>query len=282
MSRTGIMLCYPLELRRLEHWLAEDRYTICQPKFDGDRGRALLLKDRVELISSEGNDRNFALPHLVHELEALKPLFHSAGIYELDGEFYNHDLSHEQIHGICSRSTDRHPDHGLIEYRIFDHINTTTLQRKRLDELYAVAFPCNKVMPCVSYLKRSVDDIMYYYQQLIAAGYEGIICRRPHELYHRKRFTGIMKYKPKRKDTYTIVGYKEEYTIHNEPKGTLGALELIDPENNVFAVSAGLTHQQRQEYWDNRHTLIGRQCTIHYQAVTGRGIPKFVTDLEIE
>lgn len=284
-NRTGIMLCYPMELRRLERWLKEDGYTICQPKFDGDRGRALLRNSGVELLSSEAEDRNFALPHIKAELERILPVFHARGVYELDGEFYNHGLPHEKIHGICARSVNRHPDYQLVEYHIFDHISTGTSQLLRLNELYIdqdLINGCKYLKWCPSSMATSTDKVLEWYQTFVDAGYEGIICRRPNAPYVRKRSNTIMKYKPKRTDTYAIVGYKEEHTITGEPKNTLGALELVDPEGNTFWVSAGLTHAQRKQYWEARDTLPGRKCTIHYQAVTDRGVPKFVTDLEIE
>lgn len=285
MPRKGIMLCYPLEERRLARWLSEDKYTIIQPKLDGDRGRVLFTKSGVQLLSSEENSRNFSLPHLVHEFEKLADVFTSHGIFELDGEFYVHDLSHEEIHGICSRTTELHPQHERIEYHIFDHISTGR-QIDRLNDVYSVqAYFQNFTHKYIRFVPSAVakyrDKVMEWYKLFTDLNYEGIILRRPHELYVHKRSTNLMKFKPKRQDEYTITGVKEEYTIDGQPKGRVGSLELIDPEGTTFSVSAGLNDEDRSRLWAIRETLPNRRCIVHYQAVSRYGVPKFATDLEV-
>ena len=64
--RTGIMLCYPFETKRLEKW--GNKFLI-QPKLDGDRCRAIFSEyGAVTLYSSEGNIIN-SVPHIQAQLE---------------------------------------------------------------------------------------------------------------------------------------------------------------------------------------------------------------------
>lgn len=280
--RRGIMLCYPLELSRLEKWLAEDGFVICQPKLDGDRGRAL-LGESVSLLSSEETDRRFSLPHIKEELEKAKSIFHSRGIYELDGEFYAHSMEHEDIHSICSRSTNLHPDYLKIEYHVFDHVALQISQFDRLEALYDArdAMDNNYVRFVESAVVNSVEKVFEFYHGFVNFGYEGIICRRRNYPYRRKRSPWIMKFKPKRWDVYVIIGTKEEISKDGIPKNRLGAFVLTDDEGNVFSVSAGLDDQDREKYWELRDSLPGRKCKVYYQATTKYGVPKFATDLEV-
>ena len=282
MSRSGIMLCYPLEEKRLSKWNCP--FYLVEPKLDGDRCRAILGKE-ILLLSSEENLFNFAVPHIVSQLENLKPLLHSHGIYELDGELYCHGLPHEDIHSIVSRSTNLHDAYQLIEYHVFDHIVEEIDNYRRKRELCS-ALGLQIISPNIRYVQASmVTDlpaIMREYNVLISLGYEGIIVRNPDAPYVRKRSTNIMKYKPKKTDTYTIVGWKEEISIHGEPKNRLGALILTSDEGTEFSVSAGLNDEDRKAFWGIRDSLIGKSAIVHYQAMTKYGTPKFATNIEIQ
>lgn len=281
-KRTGIQLCYPLELKRLNTWLAEDGKVIIQPKYDGDRCRAL-LDSQVTLLSSEEHDRNFALPHIAQAIERFRKDFNRHGIFELDGELYTHGWKHEDIHSVCSRAVNRHPDYMQIEYHIFDHIAKIP-QYLRIGELYGSATEWNTNSPLKLAPTSIVTDenqVMNSYRLFIEAGYEGIIVRRWASIYKRSRSTDIMKFKPKQIDDYTIIALNEEISKDGLPKNRLGAFTLRDDDGMEFNFSAGLNDQQRVMYWNNRTRLVGRTLRIHYQTKTKYGTPKFGTDLEL-
>ena len=283
MARQGCMLCYPFEEKRLTSW--NDEFYIFQPKLDGDRGRAILdPKHGVQLLSSEETSRNFALPHIVEELEHLLPAFNNCGIYELDGEFYNHNLPHEDIHSICSRSTNLHPDHKMVGFTLFDHIveNTSCLDRLTELKLMTTMFlnkPVVDLLPAT--IVRNMKDIMHCYSVVLDQSFEGMIIRRCSAPYVRKRSVNIMKFKPKQHDIYTIVGWKEEISKDGVPKGRLGAIVCTSDEGTEFSVSAGLDDEDRDYYWSIRHGLRTRKVKVYYQAITKYGTPKFAIDLEI-
>ncbi len=281
MSRSGIMLCYPLEESRLLRWNA--RTYIAQPKLDGDRCRTL-LDSRNTMLSSEENDRNFACPQIAEQIQTIKQELISTGIYELDGELYNHKLSHEQIHSRVSRTVNIHEDYQSIEYWIFDHILTNVVQFQRLSELVRVkhlieAQPNLRLVQ--SFTCGSIPDIMQLYHKFLELGFEGVIVRKADEFYYRKRFTGIMKFKPNKHDIYTITGWKEEIAIDGTPKDRLGSIICTSDEGTEFSVSAGLDDCDRQHYWAERDELIGKHVKVYYQATSAYGVPKFATDLEI-
>ena len=135
-------------------------------------------------------------------------------------------------------------------------------------------------------LAYSFDEIYEIKDYYLSQGYEGIIVRKFYGLYVRKRSTEIVKLKPKKKDTYPIVGFKEEVSIEGLPKGSLGAL-ICSCEGEQFSVGIGFTEQERKVLWkliqeDSTPFLNGNlSAEIEYQNITagsarpsGKGVPR--------
>lgn len=274
--RRDIMLCYPFEEKRFKKW---DTNVLVQPKLDGVRMR-VELANPVRLLSSEGNDLSFALPHIHQELTDKAWKFRSEGIFELDGEAYNHDMEFEDIVSITGRSTNLHSDFSLINYHIFDHVSDAPNYRRVMELIHIfLDTPFNTIQLVDTTNAVDIETTMEMLRRLHSDGYEGIIVRHPLAPYVRKRSRWMMKFKPKKSDTYKIVGMVEEYSIHGEPKGRLGALVLSDEEGNVFKAGSGLTAEQREVYW--RDDVVGRYAIISYQHTTAGGIPRFPVVVEV-
>lgn len=277
MSRKGIQLAYPYEEKRFHAW---GNKAFIQPKLDGDRLRAIFdAEGRVSLVSSEENERVF-FPKIIEALEAL-----GLKSIELDGEAYIHGLSHEQIHGICSRSVNQHPDADTMRFHVFDLIHERVPQDVRLRARDKVLSE-NKspyIIPVETHLIDSLEDVYRFQDEFLQDEYEGFILRHPNALYLRRRSIYMMKFKPKKKDTYLIVGF-----VEGEGKyvGMLGALqcESNDGSGTPFQVGTGFSDDQRRELWKQRFTLQGRWCEVKYQNITSAGHvprhPVFVSILE--
>ena len=287
MPRSGIMLCYPFEEKRLEKW--KPPYLI-QPKLDGERCRALMAEHpeyilgKSTLLSSEENLFNFAVPHIE---EAYTKLCRSEGIArELDGELYSHELylegGFDLIQSIVSRTVNIHPRFEEMEYWIFDYVSDEP-QYKRwqtLDKMKHYLKPPLRIIP--TYGASCLEDVMQMYDYILSQGYEGIIVRHIDAPYRRKRSTYMMKFKPKKDDYYRIVGYKEEVDKNGKPKGRLGSLVCQGDDTTSFSVGSGLTGDLRESLWRNKETLIGDLCHVQYQNITsGKGVPRFPIFVEI-
>lgn len=277
MPRKNIMLCYPFEEKRFNKWNTQ---VLVQPKLDGVRCRALLRgNEEPLLLSSEENILNFSVPHVVDELDKLQPSFIRHGIYELDGELYSHELSFDQIVSRTGRTTNIHEDHTDIQYHIFDHVCEETPFVDRISAVESAIIHSEILRNCVRVVPervaRCVEDIKFILDEYYSLGYEGIIVRHPAYPYERKRSTGIMKWKPRKSDTYTIIGYEEEKSIHGELKGTLGSLTVQDQEGRIFSVGTGFTQKSRELLWEIRYGLPGQFCKILYQHTTPSGVPRF-------
>lgn len=264
--RRNVMLCYPFEEKRLAKW--EPPYIV-QPKLDGVRCRAVRGEDGYKLLSSEENEI-ISVPHINKILNKLNTRV------ELDGELYQHHWSFEEIVSVTGRSVNLHEEYWRAEYHVFDIADGTKAQIERLQLLKTIPFvwPIQLVPVEVA---STLDDILHIYDRLIEAGYEGIVVRHLMAPYVRKRSTLLMKFKPKKEDTYKVVGYKEEVSIDGKPKDRLGALECIsDFGQETFYVGTGFNDDERVELWREREALVGKLAVVGYQHITpGRGVPRF-------
>lgn len=287
-KRENIMLCYPLEEKRLIKWGPP---YIVQPKLDGDRCRCVIDElGGIELISSEGNPRNQSVPHIVKDIQNLL----SEGILsppiELDGELYIHEGGyHELIHGIVSRTRNLHPDYKRAQYHIFDIVDETQpsiFRVKTLEFLRNLPSLGESIRIVFSLTVPTIQEVLDYVDPMIEQGYEGIIIRRPLAMYERKRSTNIMKFKPRKEDTYSIVDTIEEMSIDGMPKNSLGALVLVsDDGKEAFKVGSGsfLTQDRRKELWKVRDKLPGKTAVIKYQRMSaGRRVPVFPVLIDIK
>jgi DNA ligase 1 len=267
--RTGIMLAYPFDEKRLAKW---GPFCIAQKKLNGLRCKALRTSDHVELLSSTGLPIT-TVPHVEAEMMNLPP-----GLY--DGELYLHE-EFQRLTSLVMRN-EIAPEYRDVQYHIFDMCSSTQ-QVARLIKFAAYSVLVNpeiiQIVP--SYTCGSVEEIEKVLQDAMAAGYEGLILRDPNAPYVEKRTTAMMKLKPRSSDTYRIVGFLEEHSIHNEPKGTLGAFQVVDADGRSFKVGSGFTAAQRRDFWQQRDALLGHICYVKYQALTDRGVPWFPVFIEV-
>lgn len=277
-KRSGIMLCYPFEEKRLLKW--NPPYLV-QPKLDGERCRATY--DEFcgwQLISSELNTFSL-MPHITSAL-----LFSNIPTnMELDGELYRHGLSFEEVHSRVSRTVNIHSDYMDIQYHVFDIVDPNLPQWERLRilrSLEQMLSPAIKIVP--SYVAEDLDGVMKAYDKILDQGYEGIIVRHLDAGYIRRRSIFVMKFKPKKDDYYTIVGFKQMKDKHGNLKEMLGALICKGDDGTEFSVGSGLKDEQRLKYWpaECATELIGKTAHVQYQHITpGKGVPRFPVLIDV-
>lgn len=286
MSRKDIMLCYPMDERRITRWGGFP--VLVQPKLDGDRCRAILpasKDEKIILYSSYGNIIE-SVPMINLYLNLIRTFILESDYnislpLELDGELYVHGMTHQEIRSIVGRTTNFHPDHDKMQFHIFDTIyDAPNSGRLALIESFFEYYidkktNIKKVPTVVCTSLEELSDLMKQYNDL---GYEGIIVRNPRAPYKRARSTDIMKFKPTKQDAYLIIDTIEEISIKGEPKNALGALICESFEGGErFKVGTGsfLTRKAREELWSVKDSLPGNIANIKYQNLTNRKVPRF-------
>lgn len=273
---SGIMKAVAFEEKRLAKWAPP---YIVQIKYDGDRCKGYPLPQGGYLTLTSEENPYFSIPHIQ------KSLADSGLDVILDGELYSHNLNleggHELIHSIASRTVNLHPRHSELEYHIFD-VENKMPQIERLiilEDIKSLAIPYVKIAPF--WVCESLDEIKKVYDKVVKQGYEGIIIRHLHNAYEKKRSTFVMKFKPKQKDQYKIIGWNEEISIHGIPKGRIGSLIMSSQSGDTFNVSAGLGGEEKARLWKIRDELHTFEAIVHYQHLTNKKIPKGTFNIEV-
>jgi len=269
MARSGVMLAHLLEETKIKRWVPP---YLAQPKLNGNRCRTIFIDHKVTLLSSEENEI-VSVPHINAQLENL-------GICngELDGELYVHGWRVNQIRSVVSRKNSLHKDYKLMEYHIFDKIFDAP-QYHRIDELSVIKLKTVNEKNLFVEDTRAVNnlnDAMIYFDELVCLGYEGIILRNKDGYYERKRSCNLLKFKPKERGVYDVVGFEEEIDKYSIPKDTLGSFYCVTPGGEVFGVGTKLTNHQRDWVWMRRDLLEQKECKIlvQYQELTSdRKVP---------
>ena len=281
--RTGIMLAYPFEEKRLLRWTPP---YLLQPKLDGERCRVQIDSDGVvRMFSSEANLIE-SVPHIQGAFEVLSERLNLRSV-ELDGELYCHGLPLETIHSIVSRKVDLHPEFESIQFHCFDLVDEDRPQIQRhirlLDFFSNVSDATYELSLVPFQLVYARDSILSQLEWALEEGYEGIIVRHLDAPYVRRRSTFMMKFKPKKEDIYEIIAVTEELSQHGEPKARLGALICRAQEGEeTFHVGTGYSADKRAELWTKRALLPGKRVQVKYQHLTSaRGVPRSAVFVEI-
>jgi len=276
-KRTGILLCQPFEMDRL---LGPSRKAwnqwpvIMQPKLDGERCRAVCHNGTWVLLSSS-EEVIFSMPHILAELTCLFPNNGTAWP-EFDGELYLHGLDFDSIHSIVSRTVNMHSEASQMEYHIFDYVSSEPQAVRTVKLSQLLSRPMKQLKRVPYFLAESVDAMMGQYDKYLEQGYEGMIVRHPFAAYERKRMTTIMKFKPKKNDTYRIIGFQEEVSKDGNPKNSLGAVICAGDDGTAFSVGSGFSAEQRANLWTIKDKLLGKDLLVHYQNLTAKNnVPRF-------
>lgn len=274
---------------------------IIQPKFDGIRCRAIPIAGGKYLLISANNNIFYHLQHINENLEGLiSKKYPSPSPNSIsppptfDGELYNHDLKFEEISSITSTKKQKHPRSEEIQFHIFDLVSpfpqlTRLMHLRELEQTNY--FNPLALKTAIFYYSENFSETIAIYNKIIALKYEGIIIRDLKGLYEHKRSKNLLKFKPKKTDTYKVLFLNEEISSSGASKNSLGSFTcLCDESQTTFKVGSGFTKSERKFFWQNKSELeakisspTGLYCTIHYQNITAKNkTPRFAvfTDLK--
>ena len=133
-----------------------------------------------------------------------------------------------------------------------------------------------------------------------ADGYEGTMLRNGAAVYKfAHRSSDLLKVKNSMEQEFEIVGVTEKINYEKplvaegtpgaqrhtngtfylngnpRPAGVVGAISCVTATGEHFDVGSGLSDAERKHYWENRP--IGKLCTVRFQELSLRSIPRFPT-----
>ncbi len=281
-KRSGVMLAKPLTEKLLSKM---DRY-ILQPKLRGIRCRASLRSgENIALFSS--TDRSIiSMPHIQKELSQYAKTQIGLGQL-LDGELYHHGWTQQHINSVVLRNN-THPEIEQIEYHIYDTI-TNEPQDCRLSFLHNLeGYPHLEAVPlfipCSDEPVSAMEVILHAGHEYVKQGYEGVIVRDADGLYETKRSNYLLKWKPKYKEYFEIVGLYNEVSEEGEVRAKLGALGLVKDGQDFRCGGGRLSHAERRKAWVDLCTRRygDFKALVVYPELTERGVPSQPILLRIE
>lgn len=249
--------------------------VLVQPKIEGDRLRDVMKEGDINLLTSCCNER-ISVPHIYEELKTT-----GWDNIELDGELYRHGMRHSEIRSRVSRTKNLHPDRGVIQYHIFDIVDSHKSQLFRIRNLadlfwQGTTFKYLRLVPTLEV--STLEELQKIYDVYLRQGYEGIIIRHPYAKYARRKVSTIIKLKPRVSEYFVITGVEEETDLAGERKGTFGAFNLVTEEGQKFNAGSGPTAYQRVLLWQYRNELVGQKVKIRFQGYTKvRKVPKLLS-----
>lgn len=241
--------------------------VMSQPKLDGVRA----------VVQESGMKSRNGKPHLStpHIHESLAKLFKEDPDLIFDGELYVHkgECDFNKIISLVRKKKptleDIQESKEHIKYHIYDLPSHPGTFKERMEALKKLDLPDCCVLTS-THLCKNEEEVMSYYSEYMADGYEGQMVRIIDSVYENKRSKSLMKHK---------VFYDQEFTIIDvlEGKGKLtGKVGRIIFEINGtrFKSAVNGDHKYLEQLFKDEN-LIGKQATVKYFELTPDGIPRF-------
>jgi DNA ligase-1 len=257
---------------------------------------ASIKLDGIRCVLKTGNIfsrslKNIQCEQLRAKFEALRQYAHLNNCI-LDGEIYSPDLTFQQItHFVMTQDLQGEAIPDDLNFYCFDRVQDENYNEYFIDRIKRLeTVRCPGIVHVAQTLVSSKEEVLALFDKAIAGGKEGLILRDPMSRYKCGRGTikeGLI-YKVKPWVTYdSIVTGVDQATAVNEgaEKKTnelgrsvtskkIGDRHVIDQAANFFVLHNGqelkvslssMTHEERDETWANRDSLIGK--TIEYKGM---------------
>lgn len=250
-------------------------------KLDGVRVIAILHKDKRPEVFSRNGKQFHNFEHIVDQLAHVVETHGIANDTVLDGEVMSSSFQDlmKQVH----RKTNVQSDDAV--FNVFDMLSLEEFlaggsdvpQHVRSGLLEDWVLRYQQELPnvaCLSWedVDLDTDDGQQRFKEInkqaIDGGYEGIMIKDPKAGYECKRSHAWLKLKPFIEVTLEVVDV-EEGTGRNA--GRLGAFicEGVDDGHSISVnCGSGFTDSDRDLFWSERGTIVGRQVEVRADAIT--------------
>ena len=261
----------------------------CQEKCDGMRFNAIV--NYKETISVEFRGRS-GKPISIPNAEFAKELIALAnnGFDNIEGVVFDGELlvvengkvlERKTGNGIlnkCVRGTISQEEAKNIVCVLWDAIDLTDFkngyQEPKMGNQYKFRFVdlCNafigkkfeRVQLVNTKVVKSRSEIETMFEEMLSDGKEGVIVKSGKNIWKNTRVTDQIKFKSELDCDLEIVEVVEGTGKY---VGQLGSILCRSSDGKVVvSVGSGFTDADRNELWENRHTLVGKVVTVVYNA----------------
>jgi len=260
---------YDVSLSDFDKMLKTGRW-IAEPKLDGERCVCFIDDDKINFYSRGGKQRA-TLDHIAEELRQL-------GLKKdnLDGEFYAGNWE-DSVSFSHSSKTASDVDISKAKYHIFEYVTKeewesqrTQLLSNRKDNLSSLFKGKTFKYLVVNTWKAvtSLEEAREFFNLCLEQGFEGVVFKNLDTEYGFNRNNDWLKWKPFYSADLEVVGYYEGITGKNI--GKLGGF-TVDFNGVKVDVGGGYTDVQREEFWRDPDSMIGKIIEIKHYGATPDG-----------
>jgi len=209
----------------------------------------------------------------------------------LDGELYSHNLPFSVISGAIRSTKQKSESDHLLEYWIFDIVDTTRSYKTRaqilkdIQDWYVEKYPIGeRVLQFELYeLVEKENELSRYHDEYVNDGFEGLIIRNLEGKYLlEKRSNDLQKYKSFEDAEFEIVGFKLGTGTEE------GAIIFVcGVGDQTFDVRPRGSIGERIEKAKRGNSFIGKKLTVRYQPsvkqsdVDKNELPRFPIGIEV-
>lgn len=193
----------------------------------------------------------------------------------LDGELWTGRHSFDRVSGVVRKNEPVDAEWRGVRYMVFDVPRDPEPFAQRAAHIRAVVATAQ--LPWLQAVEQeSVNDAGGLQQRLksvAAVGGEGLVLHRRDALWVPGRSDGLRKLKLVPDEEGTVLGYVPGTGKY---QGKMGALQVLTPEGQQFALGTGFTDAMRAD-----PPPIGARVTYRYRDRTVTGLPKFASFLRL-
>lgn len=209
----------------------------------------------------------------------------------LDGELYSHNLPFSVISGAIRSTKQKSESDHLLEYWIFDIVDTTRPYKTRaqilkdVQDWYMEKYPpSERVLQFELYeLVEKESELVKYHDEYVKDGFEGLIIRNLEGKYLlEKRSNDLQKYKSFEDAEFEIVGFK--LGVGTEEGAIVFTCKCGE---STFDVRPRGSISDRIEKAKRGDSFIGKKLTVRYQPsvkqsdVDKNELPRFPIGIEV-
>lgn len=267
-------------LPMLAHKYNEKKHRIhypayVQPKLDGTRIFATIKNGQVILTTRLG--KNY--PHMEHLFNDIRN-FPDIDNLILDGELYTDEMPFEVLVGLVKKKDLTEDDKmkiSYIKFHIFDCVIKNDLDasfEKRYKYLTNIfdSYTSEHLIKVCSVLVNSEMEMEEKHKVFTSEGMEGTIIRNIDGKYElNKRSNNLQKYKHFLDDEFEIIGF-----THGTGRAERSVIFICkNKDGREFNVRPKGSEWERNQWYDNGKSFIGKNITVRYQELSELGVPRF-------
>lgn len=255
-ERNPVLEIRPLLARSFETKLVAGPCFV-QPKLDGMR---CIADIETGTLWSRGGKVITELPRLQAAVKAL----YGFTVRYLDGELYVPGKTFSELVSLVRNGADLE-----VQYFVYDCVMSAPFSTRHghLQELF-----CTAPLVLVPTLYTTADQIEGHHLEFLRQGFEGTMVRTDKELTYRQgaRSSSLLKLKNFQDQEFLCTGVKQE-----KHEDTLGSLECVTGNGQVFNARPKLSDEERLELWRHPERVVNHWVTVKYFEITDAGVPRF-------